>query len=157
MSNRLWLFLVTAIALSSPGAQATYAQPLHGGCYLRQANVCRIEVDSFTIPVNAGAGERVAQFRLYSNRLDAPFGSELLWEFSSSSSYSFKPTGNFSPSLPESGFSAVCGATYTLSIHTRGDTAAVTGSFGVAGLSDQFTCPAALLRPGPIFSDGFEN
>lgn len=155
MSRQRLLGAVMAAAFFSPVVHATSAQSLHGGCYEAAPNVCRIHVDPFTIPVDVGAGERVAQFRINANNTSGGV-SFTLWEFSTSSSYSFKPVGDFSPRIPREHFHAVCGETYTLNILTRGDTAASTGSFGNAGVTAEFRCPVAVLLTR-IFADGFDN
>jgi len=130
----LGLFAVT------PSAHATFGQPLHGGCYKSAPNVCRIHVEPFTVPVDSGGGERVAQFRIFANNMSGG-ASFTLWEFSTSDQYGYKPVGDFSPTLPAEDFTAECGQTYFLNILTRGDTADITGTFGNAGVTAEFICP----------------
>jgi hypothetical protein len=58
-----------------------------------------------------------------------------------SSSYSCKPSGNFSPDPPAGDFVVPCGETCYLNILTRGDTSSTTGSFGNAGITADIVCP----------------
>jgi hypothetical protein len=141
--------------LAPASALATYAQSLHGGCYRVHPTQCRVHVHPFVVPVNTSAGERFAQLQLYLNRVGG--SSELLWDFSSASSFFYKPSGNFSPALPARDFNAECGATYYLNILTRGDTSGTTGNFGNAGVTAEFSCPPALALPAALFANGFEG
>lgn len=122
-------------------AHATFAQALEGGCYLAEANQCRIHVAPFEIQVNESSGERAAEFILTANNVSGGQSFEV-WRYHTSNFYSYKPVGDYSPMLPAQDFPAVCGETYYLNILTRGDTASNDGSFGSAGRTGEFQCPA---------------
>lgn len=129
------------IGLSKP-AEATFAQALEGGCYLAEANQCRIHVAPFEIQVNESSGERVAEFILSVNNVSSG-QSFTAWRYHTSNQYSYKPIGDYAPMLPAQDFPAVCGETYYLNILTRGDTSTNDGSFGNAGRTGDFQCPAS--------------
>lgn len=127
----------------------TYAQSLHGGCYITAANQCRIHVEPFTIPVDTQGGERTAEFKINANNVSGG-SSFTLYHHHTSSSWYYKPVGYYSPSLPTEDFYGVCGQTYYLNIITRGDTLSTPGSFGNAGITGQFTCPASPSVPTAV-------
>ena len=132
MSSRRILLLVIILLAStgltgslfaqeSPNAPQTFAQPLYAGCYLAAENVCRIHVEPFEVQVNESAGERAAEFRLFANNVNDSAASFELYNFHTSSSYSFKPQNDYSPTLVTQDFYAQCGETYTINVLTRGD------------------------------------
>lgn len=157
--SNLWLLaIVVGIVLPVVAKPAifTFAQPLEGSCYVAKNGQCYIDVDSFTVQVNESSGERAAEFILLASDTGSGVSTEL-WSFHTSNSYGFKPIGDYTPLMPPNDFPATCSKTYYLSILTRGDTPTMTGSFGNAGRTGAFSCPAPFFDPNDIiFMDGFE-
>lgn len=116
----LWLSAsligMTQCGIARP-ASLTFAQPLEGSCYVDAGGQCFIDVDNFTVQVNESSGERAAEFVLRATNINSGM-TTVLWSFHTSSSYGFKPVGDYTPTMPPNDFAAQCATTYSLSILT---------------------------------------
>jgi hypothetical protein len=145
-TRTLFTFVLVAAALVLAGgslllqdrpataAPVVFAGALHGGCYIAAPNTCKIHVDPFTVNVDEGGGGQLIEFLLQAN-------GATIYHFATSSQDSYKPLGDYTPSLVMEDFLAQCGQTYSLNLLAR-DT--LDSSLYNTALTGQFTCPAVV-------------
>ncbi len=117
------------------GASASpnvFASPVHAGCYRSAWGDCKIRVDPFTVQVAAGRG--FVGLRILAN-------GKLLYDVRADALY--RPTGNFTPTLPKMDFAAHCNQIYTVAVIARdtGDT-----TYYTTGQTATFTCPPGFYQ-----------
>ena len=115
-------------------APEVFASGISGGCYITAPNVCKIHVDPFIVNVNEAGGFKLVEFQLQAN-------GSTIYSFKTASQSSYRPAGDYSPSLVMQDFAATCGETYHLNLLARdeGDSSLLN-----AAITEQFTCPASV-------------
>jgi len=132
--------LAVRLAVGSQSALAAapeiFASPVHAGCYLAQANRCKIHVEPFTIDI--ASRQKLALFRLVAIRGSTGVQTTIYdWRPDQSNPVPLIET-TYTPSLVAKDFAATCGESYEISLQGKdtGDTSILS-----LGLTDQFTCP----------------
>lgn len=132
VSSSAILVLIAGLgtALAPRPAQAVFASPVNGGCYITAPGQCRIHIDPVTISI--GSGKRleliVVQLNgktIYDYRTDVSNPPPNV-----GSTYTFSPVGL--------DFGALCGKRYSVNVLAKdtGDTNPLN-----VGATDEFTCP----------------
>ncbi len=132
--------LAVRLAVGSQSAMAAapeiFASPVHAGCYLAQANRCKIHVEPFTIDI--ASGQKLALFRLVAIRGRTGVQTTIYdWRPDQSNPVPLIDT-TYTPSLVAKDFAATCGESYEISL--QGKDTGDANLFNL-GLTDQFTCP----------------
>ena len=133
------LALILSLSKTAPPAQAApdiFVTPLHAGCYLAKAHLCKIHVEPYTL--NVTAGTKLVQFQLNAIRSrDAAQITIYDWRPDTGNPVPFSGTA-YSPSAVAKDFAATCSEAY--SVRLQGMDSG-TPSLSVLGTSGLFTCP----------------
>lgn len=113
-------------------AEAGFASPINGGCYIAGPNDCRIHIDPFVININDGAGARLIRFELFAN-------GSLVYSFRTD--VSNPPGFDYAASMPAQDFGARCGETYFVNLVAQDTTDANPLNYGQTA---EFTCPSTV-------------
>lgn len=128
-----------AVVLAGPAA---FSGPVHGGCFLLERDICRLQIDS-TEPLTTDTGQALVGFQLLAQRegIDAWV---LLHDFRTD--VSNPPRGSYQPSAIKQSYAAECSVTYRLEMRVKdsGDT-----DFETVGMTNWFTCPMAAPTATP--------
>lgn len=114
-----------------------YASPIQGGCYIADANECRLHVDPFTINLTTGA--KLVFFQLIT--IESGTGIQrVIYDFRPDISNPVPPSGNtYTPSLVSQDFAATCGHQYEINLQGQDTSDPQTYSLGLTHI---ITCPS---------------
>ena len=125
-------FALERQASAAPESPAGFASPINGGCYIANANNCKIHIDPFVININDGGGARLQQFTLYAN-------GKPIYDFRTD--VSNPPGVDYSPSPVMLDFAAECGKKYVVNMIAKDTSDANPLNYGQ---TTEFTCPASV-------------
>lgn len=115
-------------------AQAVFASPINGGCYIAAPGQCKIHVEPFTI--NVASGQHLLNYQIM---LNGNSGNVVVYSFKTD--VSNPPVNNYSPSVVTQDFAATCGATYSIFLVGR-DSSDLLHDYAL-GSTPAITCPAS--------------
>jgi len=140
LSLFILLLIATFTALAAFRQEKATAAPevfqsgISGGCYIAELNVCKIHVDPFSINVDEGGGHKLVEFQLRAN-------DSIIYQFKTDENSTYRPEGDYLPTLVTQDFAASCGETYEVKLLAKDDGDTV---LNVAATTGQFTCPLSV-------------